>query len=343
MRLQRLRQKVGAVVLDWPRFETSLRTGRWFAFHNRDEQLRFDPTQPGAACDWQWSSELHLTNVFPRAGLRLMRAALEEWPIVFNEASPAGGVPDVSFVIGHRGMARLPLLLTTLRSIAAQTNAVIECVVVEQAVAQEAAPHLPEWVRYVHTPPPDPKMPFSRSWALNVGARAARGRILVLQDNDMLIPSRYAQALRERVDRGAEILDLKRFTFYLTPRQSEAVVAKRRLELEEPPQTIVQNLRGASTAVRRDTYFELGGFDETFVGWGGEDAEFWQRAQTRPTYSFGILPMVHLFHAPQPEKLAGENAPAIRRYHELATQPVATRIARLRGVGFGSLHGPQLS
>src|SRR5688572_8087452 len=129
MRLHRLRQKVGAAVLDWPRFEKSLRTGRWFAFHNRDEKLRFDPTQPGAACDWQWSSELHLTKVFPATGLRLMKAALRGWPIRFNEGSPPGGVPDVSFVIGHRGMARLPLLLTTLRSIAAQTGVVIECVV----------------------------------------------------------------------------------------------------------------------------------------------------------------------------------------------------------------------
>src|SRR5687768_16559338 len=248
MLLHRLRQKIGAALLDWPRFETSLRSGRWVAVRNRAEELRFDPGQPGAACDWQWSSELHLANIFPGTGLRLMKAALRQWPIAFTEASPPGGLPDVSFVIGHRGMARLPLLLTTLRTIAAKTDVVIECVVVEQAVSQEAASHLAEWVRYVHTPPPDPGMPFSRSWALNVGARAARGRILILHDNDMLVPRSYARELRERVDHGAEILDLKRFTFYLSPAQTEEVVSKRRLELGRPPQTVVENLRGASTA-----------------------------------------------------------------------------------------------
>ena len=42
MRLQRLRQKVGAAVLDWPRFEKSLRTGRTFLLDAAGSELFFD-------------------------------------------------------------------------------------------------------------------------------------------------------------------------------------------------------------------------------------------------------------------------------------------------------------
>src|SRR5918996_760171 len=106
-------------------------------------------------------------------------------------AGRAEGAPDVSFVIGHRGADRLPHLSLVLASVAAQAGATVECVVVEQSAKPEIAGRLPDWVRYVHTPIRE-GMPYSRSWAFNVGARATRGAVLVLHDNDMLLPRSYA-------------------------------------------------------------------------------------------------------------------------------------------------------
>ncbi len=60
---------------------------------------------------------------------------------------------------------------------------------------------------------------------------------------------------------------------------------------------------GGSIALSRDAFHAIGGYDESFVGWGGEDNEFWERAQTRRVWPYGYLPFVHLWHAPQPEKL----------------------------------------
>ena len=306
-----LRLRAGALLYDWPRFELNLRTS-WIAIRNRNERLTLDGR--GARCEWVHTSDLHIAKVFPSAGARLMRRAFQDWPIVFRDALAPSSTPDVSFVIGHRGLDRLQHLLATLRSIAGQQDASVECIVVEQSLAPEIAASLPSWVRYFHTPANEP---YNRAWAFNAGAREARGSVLVLHDNDMICPARYAAEAAERAREGWSFLELKRFLFYL-----DALDAR-------VPENVLQNAQGGSIAAARDAYFAIGGFDESFVGWGGEDNEFWERAETtKSVYAFGYLPFIHLWHAPQAGKQSAD-APAVRRYHELKGIPPEERIRRL--------------
>jgi N-terminal domain of galactosyltransferase len=323
-----LKVKLGALLYDVPRF---LGTRNWVAMRNRNERLTLDGR--GARCEWEYTSELHVANVFPRAGARLMERAFRDWPLGWRRdaATTAGvdaGGPLVSFVIGHRGLARLPHLLATLRSIAGQRNASVECVVVEQSAHPEIASQLPAWVRYLHTPTTETA--YNRSWTLNAGARAASGEVLILHDNDMICPADYAAEALARAKEGWAFQQLKRFTFYLSERDTQRAFDTGEVRTNVAS-TVVQNLHGASIAVSRDAYFDIGGFDESFVGWGGEDNEFWDRAETTGrVYGFGYLPFIHLWHAPQPAKQLGNDAPAVRRWHELKNVPAAERIAKLR-------------
>lgn len=323
-----LRHHMGALVYDLPRFVMAAHRGRWISMRNRHEHI--ESNGHGIRCDWQFTSELHIAKVYPSAGTRLMGVALEDWPIGRTEAAPnVSGTPDVSFVIGHRGMARLPHLLECLRSIAASDGVAIECLVIEQSPQSQIHARLPSWVRYEHTPVAA-DYPYNRAWTLNAGVQLARGPIVVLHDNDMLVPRRYAAELLARVADGARFVDLKRFTFYLHEDQTRRIFDG--AALRPAPSVIVQNLRGASIAATREAYREIGGFDEEFLGWGGEDNDFWDRAEAAGGVDdFGYLPFVHLFHAPQPEKLEGREAPAVRRYHDHISEiPPIERIRRLR-------------
>lgn len=334
-----LRQTLGAIIYDWPPFALHMLRGDWLRIHNRAESI--ESNGRGVRCQWRFTSDLHIANVFPFTGAWLMRRALARWPMVLRDApEPAAAAPQVSFLIGHRGTARLPQLLATLRSIAGQRGAAIECIVVEQADAQEVCAALPSWVRYLHTPLPRPDLPYGRAWAFNVAARAASSDVLVLHDGDLLVPDGYAAEALARVREGYGFADLKRFLFYLGDDETQRLetgVPVRRLR----PATVVQNPQGGSVVASRDAYFSIGGFDESFVGWGGEDNDFWDRARTTGTvWDFGYLPLIHLHHEAQPGKIGG--TAAVERYRRLESVPPATRIERLLRREQGRAAGPAL-
>jgi hypothetical protein len=79
--------------------------------------------------------------------------------------------------------------------------------------------------------------------------------------------------------------------------------------------------------------------DEGFIGCGGEDNEFWERAQTLRVWPFGCLPLVHLWHPAQAGKYQADN-PTLARYREQAAIDPLRRIAALNAAGSGSMSGP---
>ena len=84
----------------------------------------------------------------------------------------------------------------------------------------------------------------------------------------------------------------------------------------------------------RTAFLAIGGYDESFVGWGGEDNEFWERAHTRRVWPYGYLPIVHLWHAAQPRKTDPDN-PTVRHYEKLSGTPIEDRVAELNQRSFG--------
>ncbi len=343
---RRIRLTLGALLRDLPLYMRELGRlgGDWRTVRNRADQLEPAPDASGYRCLWQWTSDLHAPKVIPALGRWLMRRALADHPVMLAEVGtvPAGSgdAPQVTFLIGHRGMARLPHLLATLGSIAAQQGALVECVVVEQDVVSQLGPHLPTWVRLVHTPPPSADMPYCRSWAFNIGAQHARAAVLVLHDNDMLVPQDYAAWILQRIAQGYEVVNPKRFIFYLSQAHSQAFFAGKAGLLDAAPETTVQNLEGGgSVAITRTGYARIGGLDESFIGWGGEDNEFWERAQTLRVWPWAGLPLVHLWHAAQPGKQdAGYHT--AQHYRALAQMDPQERIRRLNSVRSGDKAGP---
>jgi hypothetical protein len=337
------RSLLGVLVKDLRRYAPALwrSNEQYLTVCNRNEVLQAAPDGSGYRCEWEWTSDLHAPRVIPRLGARLMRLALRHHPICLN-SSPANrnSRPQVSFIIGHRGDPGLPHLLRTLQSIAGQNDVGVECIVVEQDMDPRVRDHLPAWVRHLHSPPPTSNMPFCRSWAFNVGIRHARGDVIVLHDNDLLVPADYASRCLNRMRAGFDVVNLKRFGFYLSEAHTREIFADRSTLTSHPPETIMQNaLGGGSIAIAREAFLRIGCMDEGFIGWGGEDNEFWDRAQTLNVWPFGSLPYVHLWHPDQTGKYDTRN-PTLSRLHMLSTIPVRHRIDRLLATPSGAATGP---
>ena len=338
-----MRQWLGLVIRDLPRYVSAFAQGGqgYLAIRNHQERLEAAPDGSGYRCDWQWTSDLQVPRAMPVIGRQLMRRALADHPVERARAPFAHSSenPVVTFIIGHRGSERLPHLLTTIQSIAAQRAVPIECVVVEQDTKSRLDGVLPPWVRHLFTPSPA-DMPYCRSWAFNVGVRYARGAMLVLHDNDLMVPVDYTYELVTRMKSGWQAINLKRFGFYLSQRHTERIFEGRSNLIDHPPEMITQNLEaGGSVAIARDAYLSIGGMDEGFVGWGGEDNEFWDRAQTLRVWPYGCLPYVHLWHPSQPGKYDGAN-PTLARYQRLKDIDARERIKMLLSISSGELCGP---
>jgi hypothetical protein len=327
------REHLGVWLKDRWRYERRLRsrTKAYLALTNRNERLAKAPDGDGYGCLWQYTSDLHAPRLQTGLGLRLLRRCLDDAPIERRLApDPFEGSPQLTVLIGHRGVERLPLLLATLESFAAQEQLQLECVVIEQDQTSRIATLLPRWVRHVLAPLADPQAPYNRSHTFNVGAAHARSPVLLLHDNDMLVPRGYGRRILERISRGYEVVNPKRYIFYLSRQHSLKVVEQAAAYDEHPAEAIVQNLEaGGSMAITTSAYRSIGGMDERFVGWGGEDNEFWDRCRTRPTWIWGYEPIVHLWHASQPLKQTALN-PNIELCRELSSVPVQERIDRLR-------------
>lgn len=339
-----MRELAGVLLKDVPRYVRALsrrETKDYLRLCNRREVLEPAPDGSGFRCDWQWASDLHAPKHLPLLGRWLALRALADHPIELADRPAAKDeAPAISFIIGHRGTARLPHLLSTLSTIAAQRGVSIECLVVEQEVDSVLRPQLPAWVRHIHTPPPDAQMPYCRSWAFNVGARHAAGRILVLQDNDLLVPSDYAARMLAHFDAGFDVVNLKRYAFYLGEAHTSKVLSRQSGLADEAPVAITQNLEGGGTVgISRHAYERIGGMDESFIGWGGEDNEFWERALTLKVWPYGYLPIVHLWHPAQPDKLQPDSQ-AQRVYRASSQVTPEERIQRLRNTKQGLPNGP---
>ncbi len=339
-------EKGGVVVYDLAQFVWAMRPSAfctrndfgWVSYCNRNERLLYKQSARGVLCDWQGPTALWATSVFPALGLFLLRKALTEWPIGFKDHPHLSkGKIDLSFIIGHKGSERLSNLCTIIKSIAAQVEVSIECIVVDQSMNMAVKDVLPEWVRYVHTPATRPDVPFSRSWALNVGARLARGQLLVFNDNDLCPPIHYGQELLKHHSRGYEVIRLQRFRFELD-KVASVLIKEDNLNLPKlRPAVVLQNLVGGTLAVDRKTYFRLGGHDEAFVGWGGEDDEFYQRCQTAKLYGYAYLPFVHLYH--KTELAKGESVMTKELFEARAALPVYERVEELKARDFGNRKG----
>ena len=211
--LHKLRDLPGVMAKDFPRYLKAVRNSGagyssdpegWISLCNRAERLERGLDGVGVKCNWEHGSSLHAPLVVPMLGNAILTAALAEWPIEFSTTPcfPAGD-QTVSFIFTHAGEDRLPQLLRTIESINAQTGVSCEIVVVDQSRVS-ICEKLPTNVKRFRLGNSDLNEGWRKSWGFNVGARIARGNILVFPGWGCL--HAFALCIRNSASLGSERL-----------------------------------------------------------------------------------------------------------------------------------------
>jgi len=333
IRRNRLRRQLGALVLDVPRTSSRLvRKGDWVRITNRSQIVDTREPPLSVRCPGLQTSNLHVCDVFPSFGRAILRAALREWTFEFASEVRFSDTPEFSFVIPHRGSERDAHLHAVIRSIAS-LKVPVECIVVEQDNEARLS-GLPGNTRYLHVPGADGDTAWNKCLALNAGAAAARGRILVFHDGDILVPDGYGRELVRLFDEAAmEVAFPQRFLFYLRESFTSRLLehGDSKALCQAVPERVNQNWVGGTVAIRRDAFERIGGYDTRFTGWAGEDLEFFDRCQLLRGWFHGYIPFVHLWHAPQAGKLdATARGRGDAFVEKLLSEPRQQRADRLR-------------
>jgi hypothetical protein len=160
--------------------------------------------------------------------------------------------------------------------------------------------------------------PFNKSWGFNVGVRASKGSLLAFGDVDVLCRGLPAAVAAARS--GAPVV--RAFSKFLDLDEADSDILRSDLScLGDPtfgagaPDRIqsgeIMPLCGGLVLFQRQFLASLGGWDERFLGWGGEDDAMdikVQRAGARGVILKGS-PGFHLAH-----RRAGARIAADRHY-----------------------------
>lgn len=130
-------------------------------------------------------------------------------------------------------------------------------------------------VHAYHSPAPH----FKMAHAKNLAHRLSSGDILCNLDADNILPAGYASWLRTRFTKSDDIvISSRRVTPYGF---AEERILRRLLRLPVPKVGTHGRI-----AIRRKDFYRLGGYNESYSGWGGDDIDLLLRAR-----QIGIKPV----------------------------------------------------
>jgi hypothetical protein len=146
-----------------------------------------------------------------------------------------------------------------------------------------------------------------------------------------VVPAVFAREVAMRLQDGIESIRLPRFIFYIDQEASASIQTNLNFRDVQAVSRVVQN-NPTPMALTKKAYMRIGGHDESFYGWGGEDNEFLDRARTLRHREGAFLPVIHLWHAEAPNRSGDRNSQYLSSILE---KPVQERIEELSQREFG--------
>lgn len=147
---------------------------------------------------------------------------------------------------------------------------------------------------------------FSKSRCINTGVMAVNVETLLIADADLLLDPSHLQRAAVAINTGLDVVRPFQSLVDLTRQETENFMDEGALPEPEKASNGTDRyhlgeqlcLAGGAFFIRRQFFLELGGFDEEFSGWGGEDDAFSvlaESASSKTVVSRGAAAW-HLWH-----------------------------------------------
>ena len=173
---------------------------------------------------------------------------------------------------------------------------------------------------------------FNKSWSFNVGAKLSSAEVLALADADILVDTTVIQACLDECRKKFEAINPFSTLVDLDPERTE--VFRRTHDLVERQHELINRdykgeyicFCGGIYVIRKGSYLRLGGQDERFSGWGGEDDAMSVKVnlldQTAINQSGRAY---HLFHEPPSASIQSDpdyhqNLQLLQKYRQMSRQ-----------------------
>lgn len=177
----------------------------------------------------------------------------------------------------------------------------VEVIIVEQDDMPKLSTFSLFGYKYIFT---KSEMPYNRSWAFNVGLRACTTQIVAFGDSDLIMdPNEFIKSLNlmnhyECVSPYSSVVDLDQSESSLSYDKIVSILRAGRGENDN--QKI--NLCGGIVLYRTESIYRIGGWNERFVGWGGEDNYQEYKTKNLLTWVENKARCYHLWHSrPAPD------------------------------------------
>lgn len=139
---------------------------------------------------------------------------------------------------------------------------------------------------------------FSRSWAFNVGFRAASHDVIAFGDNDLVLaPDAILKGYQNCPKLGTVSPYLNRMVLNLTEESTEKFIATEKFSGLDGKMRI-GTYAGGIVFMTREAFKTVGGWDERIYGWGGEDDHMSIKIVRLLGHTYEIKSpfAVHLYH-----------------------------------------------
>ena len=244
-----------------------------------------------------------------------------------------------------------------LEALSLQTRPPAELLIVDDGSDDQTTALIERWSARLPFPIRrfwQPHFEFKKTAALNRAVRAASGNYLIFLEGDCLPHRRFIADHCRHAARGCFVQGRRagiraRYIRDLSPRRLQPFVlfAQGRLyhlrrAVRRPFASVSKNerhaIRGCNFAVWREDFFRVNGFDESFVGWGHEEAELALRLRHAGLVAKTVFGQAIVYHLDHPriaryrmnvnERILEQTRRErrIRCEHGVADEPLAAEI-----------------